>query len=312
MSEKKQTRVAVTSRSFSKSEILRRELLQIFPNTTFNDSGLSLADDALVLFLDGCDRAIVALERISDEVLSQLPNLKVISKYGVGLDNIDTDALRRRHVSLGWKAGVNRRSVAELALSFMISLLHNVPRASTLVKSGHWQQTTGRQLTGKTVGIVGCGNVGKDLVSLLQPFDVTILAHDVINYEHFYTVHGVVPVDLETLLSRSDIVTLHLPRDTSTENILNAACVSLIKPGAVLINTARGGLVDEEAVADALSSGRLAGAAFDVFAQEPPNKNRLLSLPNVIVTPHIGGSAEEAILAMGRSAIQGLEENHIP
>lgn len=305
-------RIVVTSRSFSKNKVLRDELLAAYRNVTFNDAGVSLSGDALVSFLAGHDRAIVALEKLTEDVIGRLPRLKVVSKYGVGLDNIDVGALRRHGKRLGWYGGVNRRSVSELALSFMIALLHNVPRAMHTVREGGWQQIMGHQLTGKTVGIIGCGHVGKDLVSLLRPFDVTILAHDIVNYSEFYHANDVEPVELEALLARSDVVTLHVPYDETTRNILNAGRVALFKPGSVFVNAARGGLVDEAAVTEALLSGHIAGAAFDVFALEPPVDNPLLRLPNVLVTPHIGGSAEEAILAMGRAAIEGLTKNAIP
>ena len=305
-------RIAVTSRSFSRHKVLRQELAAIYSNVTFNDAGSSLAGDALVAFLSGHDRAIVALEKIDEAVLVRLPQLRVISKYGVGLDNIDVEALRRHRRSLGWKGGVNRRSVAELALSFMIALLHNVPAATSAVRGGAWQQIMGRQLTGKTVGIVGCGHVGKDLVGLLKPFGVRILAYDIVRYDDFYRAHEVEAVDLEPLLAASDVVTLHVPCDESSRNILNADRLAKMKPGAVLVNTARGGLVDEVALGARLSSGHLAGAALDVFETEPPGQHALLAMHNVLATPHIGGSAEEAILAMGRAAILGLEENSVP
>jgi D-3-phosphoglycerate dehydrogenase len=187
-----------------------------------------------------------------------------------------------------------------------------VPFAGSEVKAGKWYQVMGRQLTGKTVGIIGCGHVGRDLVGLLGPFGVRILAHDIADYADFYAANAVEAVDMGTLLAQADIVTLHLPNDDSTRNILDAGRIAAMKPGAVLVNTARGGLVDEAAVKAALVSGRLAGIAFDVFAQEPPQDAELIAMPNVLATPHIGGSAEEAVLAMGRAAIAGLEENAVP
>ena len=167
-------RVAVTSRSFSKNPVLREELLQRYSNVTFNDAGASLSGEALHAFLAGHEKAIVALERIDAVLLAELPDLKVVSKYGVGLDNIDTHALRSHGKRLGWRGGVNRRSVSELALGLMIALLHCVPQATTEIRSGLWRQINGRQLTGKTIGIIGCGHVGKDLVLLLQPFSCRI------------------------------------------------------------------------------------------------------------------------------------------
>lgn len=305
-------KIVVTSRSFSKHKVLRAELLEKYANVVFNDEGVSLSGEALRKFLDGHDRAIIALEKLDRATIASLPGLKVVSKYGVGIDNVDLDALRDHGKKLGWKGGVNKRSVSELALSFMIALMHQVPFAGSEVKAGKWYQVLGRQLTGKTVGIIGCGHVGKDLVGLLKPFDVRVLAHDIVNYADFYAANGVEAVDMDTLLAQSDIVTLHLPNHESTRNILTAARIARIKPGAVLVNTARGGLVDEAAIKAALKSGQLAGIAFDVFAQEPPQDAELIAMPNVLATPHIGGSAEEAVLAMGRAAILGLEENAVP
>jgi D-3-phosphoglycerate dehydrogenase len=305
-------RIAVTSRSFSRHKVLRAELLEKYANVTFNEEGAKLEGEGLRAFLSGHDRAIIALEKLDRDTVAALPGLKVISKYGVGIDNVDLVALRDHTKKLGWRGGVNKRSVSELALSFMIALLHQVPFAGSEVKAGKWYQVMGRQLTGKTVGIIGCGHVGKDLVALLKSFETRILAHDIVDYAEFYAANGVDPVGMGVLLAQSDVVSLHLPSHESTYNILNAERVAAMKPGAVLVNTARGGLVDEDAVKAALKSGRLAGIAFDVFAQEPPQDAELIAMPNVLATPHIGGSAEEAVLAMGRAAILGLDDNAIP
>ena len=301
-------RVAVASRSFSRHPVLRAELIARFPGATFNDAGASLSGEALVAFLRGHERAILALERIDDAMLAALPELRVVSKYGVGLDMIDLAAMERRGIALGWTAGVNRRSVAELALSMMIILLHRVSEAVAIVRDGRWQQIAGRQLTGRTVGIIGCGHVGQDLTRLLAPFGCRVLAFDAVNYDSFYRAHGVQAAALDHLLAASDVVTLHLPLDDSTRGFLSADRLRAMRPGAILINTARGGLVDEAAVIARLDSGDLAGAGFDVLDAEPPGDCALLSHPKVLVTPHIGGSTEEAVLAMGRAAIRGLDE----
>lgn len=306
------TRVAVCSRSFSRNKVLRGELLERFEHVTFNDSGRQLEGDDLVEFLHGHDKAITALERIDDYVLSRLPELKVIGKYGVGLDMIDMAAMRAHGKRLGWSGGVNRRSVSELVIAFAISMLRHVPAANREILSGTWQQHVGGQLSGRTVGIIGCGHVGKDLVQLLQPFGCPILVNDIRDYSDFYEAHGIKPVTLEELLAQSDVVTLHVPLDESTRGILDERRLALMKPTAVLLNAARGGLVDEVALKHMLQDKRLAAAAFDVFAVEPPVDQELLSLPNFLATPHIGGSAQEAILAMGRAAIDGLVINAIP
>jgi D-3-phosphoglycerate dehydrogenase len=308
MSINTKERVAVCSRSFSKHPLLRAELLKRYAQVTFNDAGVQYSGDSLVGFLSGHDKAITALEPIDESVLSRLPDLKVIGKYGVGLDMIDLDAMRRYGVHLGYTGGVNRRSVSELTIAFAISLLRHLPQANNEVRSGNWRQHVGRQLSNCTVGIVGCGHIGKDLVKLLQPFGCKILIHDVQEYPEFYAAHQLAVVELNRLLIESDIVTLHVPLDHSTQGLISAACIGAMKPTAILINAARGGLVDEIALKKALIEKKLAAAAFDVFSIEPPQDTELLNLPNFFATPHIGGSAEEAILAMGMSAIDGLDQ----
>jgi len=301
-------RVAVCSRSFSQHPVLRAELLARYEKVTFNQAGLKLHGDSLVDFLRGHDKAITALEIVDAKVLSQLPELKTISKYGVGLDTIDQHAMRAYGKRLGWTPGVNRRSVAELVIAFAISMLRHIPAANREVLAGTWRQHVGGQLSGRTVGIIGCGNVGKEVVQLLQPFGCRILVNDIREYPGFYEQYSVEPVELEALLANADVVTLHVPLDESTRGLLHAKQLALMKPTAILINTARGSIVDEVALKHALQEGRIAAAAFDVFAAEPPQDNELLALSNFLATPHIGGSADEAILAMGRAAIEQLED----
>lgn len=305
-------RVAVCSRSFSRNPTLRAELLERYELVTFNDEGRSLSGEALVEFLRGHQKAITALERIDEGVVSRLPDLRVLSKYGVGLDSVDLDALRRHNIRLGWTGGVNRRSVSELVLAFAIAMLRNVPAAHREVLAGTWRQHTGGLLSGRTVGIIGCGHVGRDVVGLLQPFGCRILVHDIRRYDAFYARYGVEPVALEGLLLAADVVTLHVPLDASTRSMIDARALALMKSSAVLINTARGELVDEIALKVRLAAGQLAAAAFDVFAVEPPEDPELLNLPNFLATPHIGGSSAEAILAMGRAAIDGLDFSAVP
>ena len=304
--------VAVASRSFSKHPILRSKVLEIYPDAKFNDKGLSLSGDSLVEFLSGHEKAITALEVIDDSILSKLPNLKVIGKYGVGLDMIDLHAMKDRGVKLGWTGGVNKRSVSELVISFSVYLLHRVAFANAEVRNGEWYQVKGRQLSDCTFGIVGCGHIGKDLVKLLKPFGCNILAHDIIDFKEFYQENNITSVGLDELLQKSDVVTLHLPKNDSTNNILNKDRLQMLKKDAILINLARGGLLDETALKEMLSKKSIAGAALDVFSVEPPVDTDFAHLDNVLITPHIGGSTEEAILAMGLAAIDGLENYRDP
>jgi len=306
------SKVAVCSRSFSQHPVLRREVLKLYPDAKFNDEGLSLNGDSLVQFLKGYDKAITALEAVDFSVLSRLPDLNVIGKFGVGLDMIDLHAMNEFGVKLGWTGGVNKRSVSELVISFAISLLHRAVFANAEVRNGEWYQIKGRQLSDCTFGIVGCGHIGKDVVRLLKPFGCNILAHDILDFEEFYKEHYIEPVELETLLQKSDVITLHLPLNDSTRNIINKERLQMLKEDAVLINLARGGLIDEIALKKNLLENRIAGVALDVFAVEPPSDTEFASMDNVLITPHIGGSTEEAILAMGMAAISGLENAKNP
>lgn len=292
--------------------MLREELLQRYANVRFNDDGVALAGESLVEFARGRTKLITALEHIDEALLAALPELKVISKYGVGTDMLDLPAMARHGVRLGWTPGVNKRSVAELALAFMLCLLHLVPATNQEMRAGVWKNRQGRELSGRVVGIIGCGNIGKELVRLLRAFNCTVLANDLLDFADFYEEHGVQPVALDDLLASADVVTLHVPLDESTRGLLDAERLALLKQSAVLVNTARGGLVDEAALKAMLSEGRLAGAAFDVFACEPPDDLELLALPNFLATPHIGGSSAESVLAMGRAAIEGLDNNRLP
>ena len=304
--------LVVASRSFSKHPVLREEVLKRYPGAKFNDDGLTLKGDTLVQFLRGHDKAITALETIDESILSQLPDLNIIGKYGVGLDMIDLHAMKKFGVKLGWTGGVNKRSVSELVVSFAIALLHRTVFANAEVKKGEWYQVKGRQLSDCTVGIVGCGHVGKDLVRLLKPFNCKILAYDILDFKEFYAENNVTPVSLDDLIKNSDVVTLHLPFDDSTKNIMNQERLQMLKSNAVLINLARGGLIDEAILKEMLIDNKIAGAALDVFEIEPPIDPTFAAMDNVLITPHIGGSTEEAILAMGMAAINGLDNAKDP
>jgi phosphoglycerate dehydrogenase-like enzyme len=299
--------VAVASRSFSRNRQLRDELSARYANIRWNLTDRVLEGQELVDFLRGHERAITGLDRLDERVFSAVPELRLVSKYGVGLDMIDLDAARRHGVSVRWTPGVNRQAVAELTIAFMIALSRRIVPLAVEMREGRWRQPGGRQISSAVVGIVGCGHVGQEVARLCRAFGAEVIANDIRAYDDFYRAHAVTPVDLHTLLARSDFVTLHVPLDAFTRDLIGVREIASMKPGAFLINTARGGIVDEAALKAALVSARLAGAAFDVFATEPPADRELLQLPNFLATPHIGGSTEEAVLAMGRAAIAGLD-----
>ena len=304
MSERDPTPVAVTSRSFSRNEVLRAETLERYSQVTFNDEGLSLEGDSLVEFLAGHPLAITALEKIDEDVLSRLPDLKAISKVGVGIDMLDFDAMERHGVRLAWSRGTNARSVSELTIALMLALLRHLPSVTRLVRDGEWRQVQGRTLTGQTVGLIGFGHVGRDLAGLLDAFSCRVLAYDIAPLADLPA--HVEQASLESLLAESEIVSLHTVLNEDTRNLIDRERIATMREGALLINTSRGGLIDEQALFESLSSGHLGGAALDVFSTEPPLDSPLLGLDQVIATPHVGGSTKEAVLAMGRAAIAGL------
>jgi D-3-phosphoglycerate dehydrogenase len=274
----------------------------------FNDKGRYLTEDELIRFAGEADALLVGRDGITGKVLSALPQLKIIAKYGVGLDTIDQDALKRHSVELGWSAGVNRRSVAELTLSFMLGLCHNVFKAGSALKQGQWVKDGGHLLQGKTVGIVGCGNIGKEVVRLLKPFECRIWIRDILEMSGFCTETDALEKSYEEVLDGADIISLHVPLTEETRHMINATTLRRMRPTAFLINTSRGDVVDQSALKDALMKETIAGAALDVFSQEPPEDAGLLACPQLVVTPHIGGNAVEAVEAMARAAFQHLKE----
>jgi phosphoglycerate dehydrogenase-like enzyme len=299
--------VAVASHSFPRNQTLRRELLARYPGSVFNETAKPLAGEALVAFLRGHEKAITGLEVLTESVFAALPELRVVSKYGVGLDMIDLAAAERRGISIRWTPGVNKQAVAELTIAFMIALGRNLIPLATAVRAGAWRHGSGRQLSSATVGLVGCGQIGQTVARLCRAFGARVLACDIQAYDDFYRETGVAPVSLEMLLAESDFVSMHVPLDASTRGMIGAAELARMKPTAFLVNTARGGIVDEAALTRALVDHKLGGAAFDVFQIEPPGDTELLRLPNFVATPHVGGASDEAVLAMGRAAIAGLE-----
>jgi len=305
----KTPRVAVTPPPICNSATLRNELSDLFPQPLFNDTGRYLTEDELIQFAGEADALLVGRDRITDKILSALPQLKIIAKYGVGLDNIDQEALKRHSVKLGWTAGVNRRSVAELTLSFMLGLCHNVFKGGWALKQGQWVKDGGHMLKDKTVGIVGCGNIGKEVVRLLKPFECRVWIRDILEMSDFCNETGAFEKSLDEVLTGADIISMHVPLTEQTRHMINAATLSQMQPTALLINTSRGDVVDQVALKEVIIKETIAGAALDVFSQEPPEDMELLAHPHLMVTPHIGGNAVEAVEAMARAAFQHLKDN---
>ena len=234
--------------------------------------------------------------RVTAEVIAAATRLRVIGRAGIGVDNVDVPAATRRGIVVMNTPGGNNVTTAEHALSLMLSLARFVPQADASLRSGQWERNkfTGTEITGKVLGVVGLGNIGRIVADRGAGLAMKVLA-----YDPFLTPGNAPPaveiVSLDDLFARSDFVTVHVPLTAETRNLIDAAAMARMKKGVRIINCARGGIVDEQALAAALASGKVAGAAFDVFVEEPPPRDHpLLALPNVVVTPHLGASTGEA------------------
>jgi phosphoglycerate dehydrogenase-like enzyme len=308
---KKIDKIAVCSRSFSQNGSLRSALTEKYEHVKFNDDGVSLSGDSLVHFLEGYDGAIIALESLDRYVLSQLHDLKFVGKYGVGLDKLDLDAMAKYGVMLGWTPGVNAQNVAEYTVAMCLNMLKQIPKSMQVASEGHWHQVKGYQLSTMTYGILGCGHVGRALVRLLKGFGCKILICDIKDFSDYCNDNDLEQVSLGELAERSDVLSIHIPKNDTTTEILDESLLMKMKRGSYVLNSARGGLIDESGILRLLESGHLAGAAFDVLAEEPPLDTRVIDHEKTLVTTHIAGSSHEAILAMGLAAISGLTDHRI-
>lgn len=251
--------------------------------------------------------------KITKDVLDRAEKLRMIQRSGVGLDALDLDAIREKGVPLYVNQGVNAESVAEHALLLMLACLRRLPTIDRNTKDGIWkkqeQGVRTAELKGKTVGIIGMGNIARTLVGLLKPFHVNILYYDVFRMTPEYEAENHMAfVGMDQLLSRSDMITIHCALTDETRNLLNRASIQQMKDGAILINAARGEIVDPDALADALRSGKLSYAALDVHAQEPiPADYPLMDVENVILTPHIAGVTRDSFRTMMHDAFRNIE-----
>lgn len=244
---------------------------------------------------------IAGVEPLTARVLEAAPALRVISRCGIGLDNVDFEAARRRGIAVFNTPDAVTPAVAELTVGLMLTVLRRIVEADGAVRSGKWHRPMGRLLGAQTVGLIGCGRVGSAVALLVKLFGAQVLGYDPFLHHH----PAVSLVSLDELLARSDIVSLHIPYDKSVHHLVDRHVISRMKPGAIIINTARGGLVDEEALYEAIHGGRLAGAGLDTFETEP-YVGPLAELPQVVLTPHIGSYAREARIEMERQAVLNL------
>jgi D-3-phosphoglycerate dehydrogenase len=308
------TRVAVTTPYFDFFPQLKAEFEALYPGTKFRADRTPLTEDTLIDYLKGYEAAVIGLDRFTDKVCANLPDLRVVSLCSAGADHIDPAVLNKYGIKMWWTPGINKISVSELAVSYMVFAIRRVHFFSSVLRRGEWKGPIrfAGDLRGRTVGIHGCGHIGKEVVKLLQPYGVKILACDRIDFSTFYKDWNVEAVEPPELWARSDVLTIHLSRNSSTIGLYSAAVLDQMKPGAILINCARGGIVDEAALKERLISGHIAGAAFDVFATEPANGNPLLGVQNFFGSPHIGATTAESWEAMLRSGMLGIAKAYRP
>ncbi|HEY8581098.1 MAG TPA: NAD(P)-dependent oxidoreductase [Beijerinckiaceae bacterium] len=307
-------RVAVTTPYFDFYPELKAEFAAAYPGVKFREDRRKLTEDELIDFMRGHDAALIGLDRFTDRLCEALPELKIVSLCSAGVDHIDPAILRRHGKKMWWAAGINKVSVSELAVCYMVLALRRVHFFSSILRRGEWKGPVGfgADLHGSTVGIHGCGHIGQAVVKLLQPYGVKVLACDRVDYADFYKEHGVEKVSFDELLARSDVLSIHLSLNATTRGLYTGEVLDKMKKGAVLINCARGGMVDEDALKTRLENGHLAGAAFDVFAVEPANGHPLLDVPNFFGSPHIGATTRLSWEAMLRSGIRGLTDAYDP
>ncbi|CAE6496416.1 putative D-isomer specific 2-hydroxyacid dehydrogenase, NAD binding domain protein [Candidatus Nitrosotenuis uzonensis] len=235
--------------------------------------------------------------RITADLIEKATKCKIIARVGVGLDNIDTNAAKAKNIRVINAVEGAMNAVAELVIGLMLSMAREIPRADREIRNGNWikKELMGSELAGKYLGIVGLGNIGKRLARLARSLNMNIIGYDVIPIDpEFAKEVGLIKADLETLLQSADYISLHVPLLDSTKHMINAERISKMKKTARIINTSRGGTIDENALYEAIKSGNLGGAALDVFEVEPATGNKLATLPNVICTPHIGAQTKEA------------------
>lgn len=286
----------------------RNEALEQLKNEAdelvFNPYGRPLTEDELIVLLADCDGFIAGLDPVTENVLKAAKKLKVVSRYGAGVDRVDIFAATALGIKVTNTPGVNAQAVAELALGLMFGLARSLPFADRQVKSGYWPRLNGMELRGKTVGLIGLGAIGRALATMCRGIGMHVIAYDPFIDENWCVDHEVRSIAFDELLSTSDIISLHLPHTETTHHIIGAEALKKMKKGALLINTSRGGLIDEGAAYEALTSGHLRGMALDAYEVEPPEVSELILLDQVITVPHTGAHTDEAKAGMATLAIE--------
>lgn len=301
--------IAIPSPSFSKNKTLVSEASRLGEKIVLNDQSTKWSESGLIDWLNAseADCVIVGTDPFNRDVISKLKFVKAIGKYGVGCDNVDIAELKNRDIFFGWQGGVNRRSVSELALSFMLGHCRNVFRSIDKMQNAIWDKNGGTQLTNKKIGIVGLGFIGTDLARILNAFSCEIYYCDIEDKSQVASELGIKKLSYDELIRTVDIVSFHVPGGKVTHHMFGPTQIKQARPHLLVINTARGHVVDFAETAAAVKEHKLGGYASDVFPEEPLHSKDFPVSSGFYFTPHIGGNAEEAVLAMGRAAIDELK-----
>jgi D-3-phosphoglycerate dehydrogenase len=298
-------KIAVTPRSLSLGghPALDR-LRQAGYEVAFPTPGRQPVVEELIEFLPACVGYLAGVEPIPAEILRMCPDLRVISRNGIGMDNVDLVAAQELGIRVENAGSANSRGVAELAIALMLAGLRHIPLSDSRLKQAEWLRQKGIEVRGRTLGLIGCGHIGKQVVEMALGLGMCVQAYDLFPDPSFTPKGDFKYVELVPLLSTSDVISLHCP--PTQKPLIDAAAIDLMKVGAYLINTARAPLVDPQAVLDGLESGKLRGFATDVYDREPPETTRLLQHKLVITTPHIGGFTDESIERASQIAVSNL------
>jgi len=299
-------KILISTSSFGKYdekplEMLKTEGHEVMPNPHKR----KLTSEELTRLAKDCDGIIAGTEKYDKEIFEKLPKLKIISRCGVGMDSIDLEEAKKRGIIVKNTPDAPTEAVAELTILMILDVLRKVSFMDRQIRTGVWNKEMGHLLSGKTVGVIGLGRIGRRVIELLAPFNVKFIAAEPRPDKGWMKENKVGLVELDKLLEESDIVSLHVPFLPETKNIINSERLKLMKKDAVLINAARGGVVDEAALYEALKNKHLYGAALDVMEKEPYD-GPLKNLDNIVLTPHIGSYAIEARILMEIEAVKNL------
>jgi len=300
-------KVLITPRSF---EHIKDKFLELLKDAeievVMNPYGRVIKEDEMVELVKDMDGIIVGIDPITKRVIYNASKLKVISKYGVGVDNIDFESAKERNIVVTNTPNANSNAVAELTVGLIISVLRNIPLSDRRVREKKWDRFIGYELYGKTLGVIGTGSIGKRVIKLLRGFDLNILCYDKFPDYEWAEKENLKYVNFDELLKRSDIITIHIPLTEETRHLISERELSLMKKTAVIINTSRGGIINERDLYKFLKEGRIYGAGLDVLEDEPPQNSPLIELDNVVITSHIGSHTQESIENMAFMAIDNL------